>query len=285
MRPAASGGSAGVAAPVPGATLVKFSVGSHGPGVASVTLARPTMQNALVPELLLDLCVALETVARRDDVRCVLLLAEGDSFSIGGDMRRFAREMRGPGLQAYSAELVGLLNQAVLSLMRLPQPVIAGVHGLVTGGSLGLVLGCDLAIASKAVRFKAHYASAGFSPDGGWTALLPALIGTRRAAAGLLLNRTVSAEEALAWGLVNELAEPGALDEALRSAAQRVAQAPITTMRHAKRMLLGGIDRVESALEIERRNFVEAIAGAQARDGVERFLREFSDYPADPAPG
>src|SRR5690348_17242078 len=72
--------------------------------VASVTLARPRMHNALVPELLLELCVALESVARRDDVRAVLLLAEGESFSIGGDMRRFAARMATAGLEAYSAE-------------------------------------------------------------------------------------------------------------------------------------------------------------------------------------
>ncbi len=283
MNPSANGGSATSLARGSAGALVKLAVGPQGAGVASVTLARPSMQNALVPELLLDLCVALETVGRRDDVRCVLLLAEGGAFSIGGDMRRFAREMRGPRLQAYSAELVGLLNQAVLSLMRLRQPVIAGVHGLVTGGSLGLVLGCDLVIASKAVKFKAHYASAGFSPDGGWTAMLPALVGARRAAAGLLLNRTISAEEALAWGLVNELVEPDALDGTLRQAARRIADAPVATMQRAKRMLQGGLDRVEAALEIERRNFVEAVVGVQARDGVERFLREFSGYPADDA--
>ncbi len=279
-REPAPGDDAGLGAST-GQTLVRLGVAS---GIASVTLARPGMHNALVPELLLDLCVALETVGRRDDVRCVLLLAEGPAFSIGGDMRRFALEMRGPGLQSYAAELVGLLNQAVLSLMRLPQPVIAGVHGLVTGGSLGLVLGCDLAIASRDVRFKAHYASAGFSPDGGWTALLPMLAGTRRAAAGLLLNRTIDADEALAWGLVNELAQPQALADVLQAAARRIAQAPVATMRRSKRLLLGELDRVETALERERRSFIETIVGEQARRGVERFLRDFSGYPCDVAP-
>ncbi|HMM48022.1 MAG TPA: enoyl-CoA hydratase/isomerase family protein, partial [Miltoncostaeaceae bacterium] len=121
--------------------------------------------------------------ARRGETRAVVLAADGEGFPIGGDMRRFAAEMAGPALQTYAAELVGLLNQAVLALLRLPQPVVAAVHGHVTGGSLGLVLACDLAVMADDAVLKAHYATAGFTPDGGWTALLPRLVGTRRAAA------------------------------------------------------------------------------------------------------
>src|SRR5690606_5687236 len=107
---------------------------AHAGPVATLTLARPAMHNALVPDLLLDLCVALEQIGRRSETRAVVLAAEGEAFSIGGDMRRFAAEMAGATLQTYAAELVGLLNQAVLALLRLPQPVVAAVHGHVTGG-------------------------------------------------------------------------------------------------------------------------------------------------------
>jgi 2-(1,2-epoxy-1,2-dihydrophenyl)acetyl-CoA isomerase len=253
-------------------------------GVATVTLARARMHNALVPELLLDLCVALETLGRRDDVRAVLLLAEGEAFSIGGDMRRFAQEMAGPDLLSYSAELVGLLNQAVLSLLELPQPVVAGVHGLVTGGSLGLVLAADVVVAARTAQFKAHYATAGFSPDGGWTALLPRLVGTRQAAACLLLNRTLSAPHALARGLVTDLAAPDEVAANAEAAARRIAGSPTATMRNAKRLLWGDLAPVEAALEAERARFIETIGSADARAGVQRFLRDFSGYPGEDAP-
>ncbi len=122
---------------------------SHAGAVATLTLARSSMRNALVPDLLLDLCVALEETARRADTRAVILAADGDAFSIGGDMRRFAAEMQGSALETYAAELVGLLNQSILSLLGLPQPVVAAMHGLVTGGSIGLVLASDVVIAAE----------------------------------------------------------------------------------------------------------------------------------------
>jgi len=252
---------------------------SHAGAVATLTLARPAMRNALVPDLLLDLCVALEETARRSDTRAVILAADGEAFSIGGDMRRFAREMKGSALETYAAELVGLLNQSILSLLRLPQPVVAAMHGLVTGGSIGLVLASDVVVAADDAAFKAHYASAGFTPDGGWTALLPSLVGRRRAAACVLLNRTVSAAEAQAWGMVTQLAPREQVASVAREAARRIAAAPVATMREGKRLLAGDLDAVERALEAERQRFVAAIGGAEAREGVARFLRSFTGYP------
>lgn len=259
---------------------------AHAGPVATLTLARPAMHNALVPDLLLDLCVALEQIGRRGETRAVVLAADGEAFSIGGDMRRFAAEMAGPALQTYAAELVGLLNQAVLALLRLPQPVVAAVHGHVTGGSLGLVLACDLAVMADDAVFKAHYATAGFTPDGGWTALLPRLVGARRAAACLLLNRSLGARQALDWGVVNELVPAGEVGAAALRAAERIAASPDATMRAAKRLLgpdtaLAGI---EAALEAERQRFVAAIVEPAARAGVADFLRRFTGYPDPHAP-
>jgi 2-(1,2-epoxy-1,2-dihydrophenyl)acetyl-CoA isomerase len=259
---------------------------AHAGPVTTLSLARPAMHNALVPDLLLDLCVALEQIGRRGETRAVALAADGPSFSIGGDMRRFAAEMRGAALQTYAAELVGLLNQAVLALLRLPQPVVAAVHGPVTGGSLGLVLACDLAVMADDAVFKAHYATAGFTPDGGWTALLPRLIGARRAAACLLLNRSLAAREALDWGLVNELAPAAEVGAAAQALAARVAGLPENTMQAAKRLLGaagGALAEVEAALEAERQRFVATIGDPAAREGVAAFLRDFTTYPDEAA--
>lgn len=251
----------------------------HAGAVSTVTLARASMRNALVPDLLLDLCVSLEEIGRRDETRAVVLAADGEAFSIGGDLRRFAREMRGAALASYSAEFAGLLNQAIVSLLRLPQPVVGAVHGLVTGGSVGLVLGCDIVVAAEDAAFKAHYATAGFTPDGGWTALMPQIVGRRRASACVLLNRTLSAAEALDCGLVTQLAPRERVATVAREAAQRIASSPASTMREGKRLLAGDLDAVERALEAERQRFVASIGGAEAREGVARFLRAFASYP------
>lgn len=262
--------------PAGGAPLVRLGAAA---GVATVTLARASMRNALVPEMLLDLCVALETAGRRDDVRCVLLQAEGKDFSIGPDLRRLAREMRGTGLQAHAAELAGLLNQTMLTLMRLTQPVVARVHGRVEGLALGLLLAADVVIAAEDARFTAGQAGAGLAPGGGWTALMPRLAGARRAGAGLLLEREIPAREARDWGIVTEVAPPAGLQERATAAALRIAGASPAAMRNAKRTLLGDLGEIEAALEAERLRFVEATCEVEARERVERFLRANPAYP------
>ncbi len=247
-------------------------------GITRLVLARPGMHNALVPELTGALLAALRAVAADPDCRAVVLAAEGPAFSIGGDMRRFLKERSGD-LHTYAAGLVGQLNEAILALVDLPQPVVVAVHGVVTGGSIGLVLAADLAYVTPNVAFKAHYATAGFGPDGGWTALVGRLAGRRRAASALLLNRTVRAEEAVAWSLVNEIVAPERLEETALAAARRIAAYPVGTMRAAKALLHGDRAALAADLEAERRYFLGLIDKPQAMAGVDAFLRDFTEYP------
>jgi len=256
---------------------------SLGAGVARLTLARPAMHNALVPELLDAMLDVLDELGRSPDVCAVVLAADGPAFSIGGDMRRFRRE-RGGDLRAYASGLVGKLNETILAMVDLPQPVVAAVHGVVTGGSIGLVLAADLVYLAPAAAFKAHYATAGFGPDGGWTALVSRLAGPHRAAAALLLNRTIRAEEAVAWGLANEVVAAEQLPQAAAAAARKIAAYPMTTMRAAKALLRGDRERLAAELEAERQQFLELIDTPQARAGVDEFLRRFQDYPDSPDP-
>lgn len=250
--------------------------------VARVILCRSAMSNALVPELLEELLAALAQLREDAQCRALLLAAEGPAFSVGGDMRRFQRERSGAGsLQAYSSLLVGRLNEVILALIDLPQPVVAAVHGVVTGGSIGLVLASDLVYLAPEVVFKAHYATAGFGPDGGWTALVGRLAGVHRAAAALLLNRSVRAADAVAWGLANEVVPAAELQQTATAAARRVAAYPAGTMRAAKRLLWGDRAQLAADLESERRHFLELIAQPAAMEGVDAFLRDYRDYPVD----
>ncbi len=250
--------------------------------VARVVLCRVGMQNALVPELLTELLAALARLKDDASCRAVVLAADGSAFSIGGDMRRFKSELERGDLRAYGDALVAQLNQAILALIDLPQPVVAAVHGLVTGGSIGLVLAADLVMLAPQAVFKAHYATAGFGPDGGWTALVGRLAGRRRAAAALLLNRSIRAEEAVAWGLANEIVAAEALQEAATAAARKIAAYPAGTMGAAKRLLWGDRARLAADLDAECVRFVELIAAPEAVAGVDAFLRDFASYPDAP---
>ncbi len=244
--------------------------------VATLVLARPQMGNALVPELLEALLSRLREVAADPEIRVVVLAAEGGVFSLGGDMRRFQREYA-RDIEAYSARLVGLLNEAILALIDLPQVVVAAVHGHVTGGSLGLVLASDLLLMAEAAVFKAHYVSAGFAPDGGWTAMLPRRIGASRVAACLYANRAIRAEEALALGLAYEVCPGAAVRSTALTLAARIAAAPAGTLLSAKRLLAAERPAIAAALAAERVAFVAQVAAARA--GVEQFLKHFASYP------
>ncbi|NUM48670.1 MAG: enoyl-CoA hydratase/isomerase family protein, partial [Anaerolineales bacterium] len=131
------------------------------PHLAALTLNRPERHNSLIPELLEDLLAAFETLRAQPDIRAVVLQANGRSFSTGGDLQGFAdhllphpqplsRGERGVGaLEEYSHRIVGLLNQVILTMLDFPLPIITAVHGIVTGGSLGLVLASDVVLVSE----------------------------------------------------------------------------------------------------------------------------------------
>lgn len=249
--------------------------------IATLTLKRTEMQNALIPELLEAVLAALAEIHHDDSIRVVVLAAEGPAFSIGGDMRRFVAEGRlgKANLLAYSARLVGRLNETVLAMINLPQPIIGAVHGTVTGGSIGFVGGCDLMVLADNAVFKAHYATAGYCPDGGWTSAIADLIGTRRTAAALLLNRSISASEALNWGLATELAPTSEVLARAQALAARIAAYPIGTMHYAKRLLASESATLAARLEGERRGFLDLIGSDDALQGMERFLESFTGYP------
>ena len=232
---------------------------AHTGAVSTLTLTHGAKRNALAPDLLLDLCVVLEQLGRRSETRAVVFAAEGDAFSVGGELRSVATDVPGPALQTYAAELVGLLNQSIVSLLCLPQPVIAAVHGRVSGGALGFLLAADLVVMADDAVVEAGYARDAVTPDGGWTALLPRLIGSRRAAACLLLGRRLSARQALDWGLVNLLVERDRVVAEALVAADQIAASPQITMQQSKRLLAQDLAQVEAALEAERRRVVASI--------------------------
>jgi 2-(1,2-epoxy-1,2-dihydrophenyl)acetyl-CoA isomerase len=209
----------------------------------------------------------------------VVLAAEGRSFSTGGDVRRFWDER--DRLADYATEVVGLLNEVMVGMMRLRQPIVAAVHGPVTGGSLGLVLAADLVLVGPDASFTPWYGPVGFAPDGGWTALLPEVIGRQRAGHVLLTNAAISAREAVEWGLAARLVEGDVRAEALGVAAGIAGQA-VRTIGHMKARLRDDLVDIAARLEDERRRFVRQIVTEEALAGMARFLEEHIATPHPP---
>ena len=250
--------------------------------VATLILNRPERHNSLTPALLEQLLAGLEGLRGQPEVKAVVLQASGRSFSTGGDLAGFAAHP--DNIQAYADRLVGLLNQAMLAMIDLPAPIVAAVQGVVTGGALGLILATDIVLVTPEATFTPYYGVVGFSPDGGWTALLPELIGRQRAALVLMRNASISADQAVAWGLASEIVPPHLLRDRAQAVAQEIAGMQPGAVQRGKRLLWAGLP-VPERLEAERRQFVEQIGTAEAQSGMGLFLKQLKQEKSDSAKG
>ncbi len=247
----------------------QFIITERAGPVATITLNRPERHNSLIPALLEELLAVLEQLRSEPELRALVLQAAGRSFSTGGDVRGF---FTASDLAAYSSQIVGLLNQVMLALISFPTPVIAAVHGIVTGGSLGLVLAADIVLVAPQASFTPYYTSVGFSPDGGWSVLLPQRIGQLRAAEVLLCDQSISAEQAVAWGLASRLVAAEQLHAEAQALAQRIAMQLPGSTRRVRQLLWGDTAFIAARLEEERQHFVAQIVSSEAQQGMQRFL-------------
>jgi 2-(1,2-epoxy-1,2-dihydrophenyl)acetyl-CoA isomerase len=236
--------------------------------LATITLNRPERHNSLVPGLLRELGDAIAACEADSAAQILVLRAAGRSFSTGGDLRGFREHAQ--DLARYADELVGLLNDTIVRLYDCRLPVLAVVNGQVTGGALGLVLAADIVLVTDRASFTPYYVEAGFSPDGGWTAILPDVIGRTRATTVQLLNQTITAEQALDWGLATAYAENAGLDRAIAELSEQLLGKKTGSVRCTRRLLRPA--DLESRLEREREQFVGQIVTGEAMAGIKAWL-------------
>jgi 2-(1,2-epoxy-1,2-dihydrophenyl)acetyl-CoA isomerase len=238
--------------------------------IAVLTLNRPERHNSLTPALLTELLEGLEKIRIQPDIRAVVLQANGKSFSTGGDVRAFYDHRA--DLESFANQIVSLLNQAILAMYELPVPIVAAVHGIVTGGSLGLVLASDTVLIAPEASFTPYYSIVGFSPDGGWTAILPTVIGPKRVAEIILLNQTIPAQQAVAWGLAHRIAHRDEIRLEAMQIAQKISGMCMHSLRHTKQLLDLTRGDLAARLDSERSHFIEQVQTEEARQGMSRFL-------------
>lgn len=206
-------------------------------GVAIVHLERTARHNALIPEMLSALVEQLEQI--NQDGRPIVLTGAGRAFCSGADLKWLGGH-HDPALGV--AELVALHHSAILTLLEMRSPVIAAVNGAVAGGGLGLALAADYRIAGESASFTAAYFRLGLTPDGGSSAFLERTIGVARALELLLTNRTLSARDALAWHLINEVVADDVLLERSVEFARTLPPVPGYALLQTRRLLdMGGI--------------------------------------------
>jgi 2-(1,2-epoxy-1,2-dihydrophenyl)acetyl-CoA isomerase len=234
-------------------------------GIGVVRLNRPAERNAMVPGLLDELIQALTQAAARSEMP-IVLTGEGAFFCVGADLSWLAgRNDPADGVD----ELVRVHHRTIQTMFELAVPLIAAVNGPAAGGGLSLALAADCCVAASSATFTTAYFRLGLTPDGGTTALLPRRIGEGRARELLLTNRRLSASEAHAWGLVNEVAPDAELLDRAVASARNLAYVPPETLRQTRQLLDGGALREHLELE------AEAISAAARREPFQRAIAKF----------
>jgi 2-(1,2-epoxy-1,2-dihydrophenyl)acetyl-CoA isomerase len=194
-------------------------------GVATLTMNRPESMNSLSVELKEALRDILAEVSVDKSVRAVVLAGTGRGFCVGQDLREHVAliEATDPSPLRTVTEHY---NPIVLSIARMPKPVVAAVNGMAAGAGAGLAFACDFRIAAQTAGFLIAFANVGLSLDSGVSWTLPRLIGMARASALSLLAEPVTAEAALEMGLVNAVVEPDRVLPAAQELAARLAAGP-----------------------------------------------------------
>lgn len=237
-------------------------------GIAHIQLNRPQSANGLNIELLEALDDAIVRVHGDRDVRCVLITGAGKNFCAGGDVHTFLA--KGEDLPYYIRVATRHLQTVAAGLLRLSAPVVSAVQGYAAGGGgMGLVCASDFVVAAESARFLAGATRVAMVPDAGVSVILPQLVGMRRAMEILMLNPTLTAEQARDMGLITRVVQDDQLHEEALTLARQLAQGAPAALANTKRLLWSGIGRGVEAAMPEENQTQEVLSGtADAREGL-----------------
>jgi len=241
-------------------------------GVAHVRLGRPEVGNAIDLRMAEETLAAARLIEADERVRAVLITGEGSSLTVGGDIEYFLDNAEPGAYGDLFATMTRPFHDAFRILERIDAPIVTAVRGSVAGGGLGYVYAADLVLATPESRFVTAFAGIALSGDGGGTYHLPRLVGPRKARELYLLNRPLSAPEALDAGLVNELVADAELDQRATQLASQLAAGPTRAYGRMRRLLSRTWDRDLSQQLLEETHDV-ALTGdtKDAAEGIAAF--------------
>ncbi|GAC1565007.1 MAG: enoyl-CoA hydratase family protein [Ktedonobacteraceae bacterium] len=226
-------------------------------GVATITLNRPAVMNALTFEVYAQLRDLFESLRSDDTVRVVIITGAGDNFCSGGDVHEIIGELFKRDMQGH-LEFTRMTGAVVQNMRMLDKPIIAALNGMTAGAGAVLALASDLRIASERARFAFLFPKVGLTgADMGAGYLLPRVVGMGRAFELLLLGDTIDIAAAERYGLVNRVVPHNELLPAARQWAKRLADGPTLAISMTKRML-------NQELNMDFASAIEAEAQAQA---------------------
>jgi enoyl-CoA hydratase/carnithine racemase len=244
-------------------------------GIAVLTLNRPEARNSLSEALLTALAGELDAIAADASVRAVVIAANGPAFSAGHDLKEFsARRVDTDGGRVFFKLIMAMCSAMMQKIVRLPQPVIAAVHGPASAAGCQLVASCDLAIASELARFATPGVDIGLFCSTPMVAL-SRNVAPKHAMDMLLTGEMISAAEALRIGLVNRVVEPGAERAAALALARKIAAKSAHVVKIGKEAFYRQLEMdLDRAYEYTAQVMVENMMADDAQEGICAFVEK-----------
>jgi 2-(1,2-epoxy-1,2-dihydrophenyl)acetyl-CoA isomerase len=247
-----------------------LSLVTNADGLAIITLTQAERGNPFDDAFCSAFKNCFLTLWNTVGLRAVLIRAEGDNFSLGGDLKEFFP--RRDALPALVRQWTSDLHMGLSRAWSLPVPIVAEVQGFAMGGGVALMAACDLVIAGRSSKFGSAFAQLGFSCDSGSSVSLTARMGASRAKRFVMLAEVLNSDEALACGLVDQVVEDTALADTALAQATRLAKGPTLAYGEIKRLFMqaSGIS-LQAQLEDEALTLARIAASNDAKEGVTAF--------------
>jgi 2-(1,2-epoxy-1,2-dihydrophenyl)acetyl-CoA isomerase len=253
---------------------VKISDAGH---VRTIMLDRAEKKNALSQELAWGVVQAVDAAALDDNVWVVAITGSGDAFCAGLDLSPDAKPYSPHSAQTAQLDDIGWVGQFLLSIRkRCDKPVVGGINGVAVGAGLGLAMATDVRLIAKSARLMAGYTRIGGSPDAGLTVTLPQAMGYERAMRFMMENRTVTGEDALAWGMAGEVVDDAAFADRLAAYCEELCAWSPITLRLLKRGIVKSYEShdMEQQLRFEVSNIRKAFGSEDGQEARRAFLEK-----------
>lgn len=239
-------------------------------GIATITLNRPAQFNAINGAMLTELQAALDAIRGDSSIRIVVIAGAGRAFCPGHDLK----EMLANSTEAFIGDLFRRCCNVMLTMQRIPQPIIARVHGIATAAGCQIVAGADLAVAEEGARFATSGVNFGlFCATPGVP--VSRNVSQKRAFEMLMTGEFIDAKTALDWGLVNRVVPLAELDAGVSALAQQMMDKPCAVIAAGKRFFYDQLERnLESAYEVASAAITRNMLGEDAQEGVGAFVEK-----------
>ncbi len=245
-------------------------------GITTITLNRPKQLNALNDQMAEDLRAATQSLDA-NDTRVVVIKGAGNHFMAGGDVGFFHEGLELPAHERESLlnNLISMVHDSVQAIRALPVPVVAVVHGNVAGFGMSLMSACDLVIADENSLFTQAYTNIGVTPDGGNTYFIPRLIGAKRFMAMTLLNKPLTAANALDAGLISQVVPSAELSALEGTVTKRLAGGPAKAYANVKQLVNQTFNNsLKQQLDAEQASFTSCALSEDFAEGVTAFVQK-----------